>query len=664
MHGEARGDPYFWLRDRSDPEVTAYLNAENDYLQQAMQHTAGLQEQLYAEMRGRIKEADQSVPVQRDEYYYYSRMEPGRQYPICCRKRGSLDAAEEVLLDQNQLAEGQGYFCVGVYKVSPNHQLLAYSIDTSGAETYTLYVKDLATGTVLPEQMPNTYYGVEWAKDNRAIFYNVLDEAKRPYKLYRHTIGADPALDPLVYHEADQAFELNLMKTRSQAYLLIVLESTSTTEVRYAPADQPQAGFAIVQPRQHGIEYSVAHHGQDFLIVTNDQAQNFKLVAAAVATPSKEHSRDLIAHRPDVLIDGIDVFGDYLVVYEREAGLKRIRIVRPSGDAHYVPFPEPVYTFTPGPNEEFDTSILRFTYSSLVTPDSVIDYDMRAGSWELKKQAEIPSGYDPSLYMTERVFATAADGARVPISLVYKRGIMRDGRNPMLLYGYGSYGSNIDPSFDTKRLSLLERGFVFAIAHIRGGSDLGRAWYDQGKLLHKRNTFTDFIACAEHLVAAGYTSSERLAIMGGSAGGLLMGAVVSMRPELFKAVIAHVPFVDVINTMSDPSIPLVVNEYEQWGNPADETAYKYMKSYSPYDNVSATAYPHMFVTAGLNDPRVAYWEPAKWVAKLRAAKTDGNLLLLKTNMGTGHFGASGRYDELQEIAQEYAFLLDVIGVGS
>jgi oligopeptidase B len=661
MHGDTRDDPYHWLRDRANPAVIAYLNAENAYLEQSLQHTQPLQEQLYAEMRGRIKEVDASVPVQRDDYYYYTRMEQGRQYPIHYRKHGSLDAPEQLLLDQNVLAEGQSYFQLGVFKVSPNHQQLAYAIDTAGSEIYTIFFKDLSSGALLPDQLSNAYYGVEWANDNRTLFYNVLDDALRPYKAFRHTLGTSQAEDALVYHEADEAFYLNIAKTRSSAYLLITLESTTSTEVRFAAADQPNADFAVVQPRLPAVEYSVEHHGDSLLIVTNQQAENFKLVTAPIATPGWEHWRDLIPHRPDVLIDGIDVFSEHLAVYERAAGLKRIRVSRPDGSqARYVPFPEPVYSFTPGPNEQFDSMTLRFTYTSLVTPDSVIDYDMRAGSWQLRKQDEIASGYDPARYQSERVFATAADGAHVPISLVYQKGMARDGSNPLLLYGYGSYGYNIDPTFDTKRLSLLERGFIFAIAHIRGGSDMGRAWYDDGKLLHKRNSFTDLIACAEHVIAEGYTSAARLAIMGSSAGGLLVGATVTLRPDLFKAVIAHVPFVDVLNTMSDASIPLVVPEYQQWGNPAYQAEYDYMKSYSPYDNVAATNYPHMLVTAGLNDPRVAYWEPAKWVARLRASKTDQNLLLLKTNMSTGHFGASGRYDELKEVAQEYAFLIDVL----
>ncbi|MDQ5852943.1 MAG: S9 family peptidase, partial [Chloroflexota bacterium] len=632
------------------------------YTEEMMRHTQILQEQLYAEMRGRIKETDQQVPEKRDDYFYYSRTEEGKQYPIFCRRHGGLDAEEELLLDQNQLAEGHAYCRIGAYRVSPDHRLLAYSVDTSGAEKYTLFVKDLNTGDLLPDQLPNTYYGVEWANDNRTIFYNVLDEAMRPYKLYRHTLGTDPREDVLVYHEPDEAFFLWISKPKSHAFLLMTLRSMSTTEVWFVPAGQPEAEFTVIQPRQHEMEYSVDHHGDRFLIVTNDQARNFKLVEAPIATPSKEHWRELIPHRPAVLIDGIDAFRDHLAIYEREHGLKHIRITDPHGrDVRYVEFPEPVYTFWPGPNPEFDTSVLRFTYTSLVTPNSVVDYDMGTGTWDLRKQDEIPSGYDPSLYQSERLIATAPDGTQVSISLVYKKGIRRDGRNPLLLYGYGSYGYSIDPSFSSDRLSLLDRGFIFAIAHIRGGSDLGRDWYDQGKLFHKKNSFADFIACAEHLIAEGYTSSERLAIMGGSAGGLLMGAVANMRPDLFKAVVAKVPFVDVINTMCDPSLPLTVIEYEQWGNPNDKEAYDYIKSYSPYDNVEAKAYPHMLITSGLNDPRVSYWEPTKWAAKLRALKTDQNRLLLKTNMEAGHGGASGRYDHLKEIALDYAFLLDVIG---
>ena len=664
FHDETIVDPYFWLRDRMDPDTLAYLHAENAYLAEMLRDTDALQTRLYAEMRGRIKETDLSVPTRRGDYLYYSRMEEGQQYPIYCRKYGDLERPEQVLLDQNQLAAGHAYCRLGTYKVSPDHQLLAFSVDTSGSEQYTLVIKNLSSGDMLPDKIPNTYYGVEWANDNRTLFYNMLDEAMRPYKLLRHTIGDDPVQDAEVYHEADESFFLSISQTRSQTFLLMTLHSTASTEVHYLAANDPTAPFAVVQPRQRELEYSVEHHGDRFLIVTNDQATNFKLVEAPVSRPGKTHWRDLIPHRPEVLLDGIDAFADHLAIYEREQGLEQIRLTDPhGGNARYVQFPEPVYTIKPGPNEEFEAMELRFTYSSLITPDSVVDYDMQTGAWETRKQDEIPSGYDPSLYESRRTTATAPDGTAVPVSLVYRKGLARDGRNPALLYGYGSYGYSTDPSFSSNRLSLLDRGFVYAIAHIRGGSELGRPWYEAGKLQHKKNSFTDFIACAEHLIAEGHTSPERLAILGGSAGGLLMGAVVNMRQDLFKAVIAKVPFVDVINTMSDPTLPLTVIEYEQWGNPAaDPAAYAYIKSYSPYDNVEAKAYPHMLLTTGLNDPRVSYWEPAKWTARLRALKTDDNLLLLRTNMQAGHGGASGRYDYLEEVALEYAFLLHTLGV--
>ncbi|MBA3946555.1 MAG: S9 family peptidase [Herpetosiphonaceae bacterium] len=661
LHGETLVDNYFWLRDRSNPDVVAYLEAENQYLTDVIRPTEALQKQLYSELRGRIKEADRSVPVPHDGYLYYSRTEEGLQYPIFCRKRGDLEAVEEVLLDQNQLAAGHSYCRLGAYKVSPDHRTLAYSVDTSGSEQYTLFVKDLASGQFLSDQIPNTYYGVEWANDNHTIFYTVLDMAMRPYQLFRHTVGTASSFDMLVYHELDEAFFVDIAKTASKMFLLLALHSTTTSEVRFMPADEPQAPFKMIHPRQSGMEYSVEHHDDRFLIVTNDEALNFKLVEAPIATPEKAYWRELLAHRSAVLLDGIDVFHNHLVLYEREQGLKRIRITDPYGhDVRDVEFPEPVYTYVPGPNAEFNTNILRFTYSSLVTPDSIIDYDMQLGTWHLRKQDEIPSGYDPSLYASDRLIALAADGTAVPISLVYRKGLRRDHSNPTLLYGYGSYGITIDPAFSSRRLSLLDRGFIYAIAHIRGGSDLGRAWYDDGKLNHKQNTFTDFIACAEHLIAAGYTAPQHLAISGASAGGLLMGAVVNMRTDLWQAVIAKVPFVDVINTMSDPTLPLTVIEYEQWGNPNDPDTYHYLKSYSPYDNVAAKDYPNMLVTTGMNDPRVSYWEPAKWVARLRALKTGRRLLLLKTDMGSGHGGASGRFDALEETALEYAFLLNVI----
>ena len=663
VHGEERLDNYFWLREKSNPEVIEYLEAENRYTEAMMQHTDDFQEQLYQELLGRIKETDLSVPEKMGDYYYYSRTEEGKQYPIYCRKKGGLEAEEEILLDQNALAEGNEYLEIGVYKISPNHQLLAYSIDTTGGESYTLYVKDLNTGQLLADQIPNTYYSVEWANDNQTLFYTTLDAAKRPYKLHRHQLGSDPAVDALIYHEADESFFLDVSKTRSKAYLLMELENINTSEVHYLEADQPTDDFRVISPRQSELEYSVEHHDDQFLIVTNADAVNFKLMRASVNNPSRENWEEIIPHREKVKLDGVSAFQNHLVISEREDGLQKIRVRNLTTDEeHAVDFPEPVYTVRQGRNPEFNTNTLRFNYASLITPMSVFDYEMDARTRELKKQDEVLGGYDPSLYESERIFAKAADGTPIPISLVYKKGLVKDGGSPLLLYGYGSYGINSDPYFSSNRLSLLDRGFIYAIAHIRGGEEMGRAWYENGKLLQKRNTFTDFIACAEHLIAEKYTASDKLVIQGGSAGGLLMGAVTNMRPELFGIVIAKVPFVDVVNTMLDASIPLTVIEYDEWGNPNEKKFYDYIKSYSPYDNIEAKEYPHILVTAGLNDPRVHYWEPAKWTAKLRASKTGDKQLLLKTEMGAGHGGPSGRYDYLREIAFEYAFIFDLLGI--
>lgn len=663
VHGEERIDNYFWLREKSNTEVIEYLEAENRYTEAMMQHTEDFQEQLYQELLGRIQETDLSVPEKMGDYYYYTRTEEGKQYPIYCRKRGSLEAEEEILLDQNALAEGHEYLELGVYKISPNHQLLAYSTDTTGGESYTLYVKDLNTGQLLADQIPNTYYSVEWANDNQTLFYTTLDAAKRPYKLHRHQLGSDPAADALIYHETDESFFLDVSKTRSKAYLLMELENINTSEVHYLEADQPTSDFTVISPRQSELEYSVEHHGDQFLIVTNVDAVNFKLMRAAVSDPSRENWEEIIPHREAVKLDSVSAFHNHLVISEREDGLQKIRVRNFTTDEeHAVDFPEPVYMVRQGRNPEFDTNTLRFNYASLVTPMSVFDYAMDARTRELKKQDEVLGGYDPSLYESERIFAKATDGTAIPISLVYKKGLVKDGGNPLLLYGYGSYGINSEPYFSSNRLSLLDRGFIYAIAHIRGGEEMGRAWYENGKLLHKRNTFTDFIACAEHLIAEKYTVSNKIVIQGGSAGGLLMGAVTNMRPELFEIVIAKVPFVDVVNTMLDASIPLTVIEYDEWGNPNEKKFYDYIKSYSPYDNIEAKEYPHILVTAGLNDPRVHYWEPAKWTAKLRALKTGDNQLLLKTEMGAGHGGPSGRYDYLREIAFEYAFIFDLLGI--
>ena len=663
VHGEARVDNYSWLREKSNPEVIAYLEAENKYTEAMMQHTEDFQEQLYQELLGKIKETDLSVPEKIDDYYYYTRTAEGKQYPIYCRKKGNLEATEEILLDQNALSEGHEYLEVGVYKISPNHQLLAYSTDTTGGESYTLYIKDLTTGQLLGDQIPNTYYSVEWASDNQTLFYTILDAAKRPYKLYRHQLGSDPAANPLIYHETDESFFLNISKTRSKTYLLMELENINTSEVHYLEADQPTGDFKVVSPRQLELEYSVEHHGDQFFIVTNSDAVNFKLMCASVDNPSRANWEEVISHREAVKLDSINAFQNHLVISEREEGLQKIRVRNlTTGEEHAVDFPEPVYTVRQGRSPEFNTTTLRFNYASLVTPMSVFDYEMDARTRELKKQDEVLGGYDPSLYESERIFAKAADGTPVPISIVYKKGLTKDGRNPLLLYGYGSYGINSDPYFSSNRLSLLDRGFIYAIAHIRGGEEMGRTWYEKGKLLHKKNTFTDFIACAENLIAEKYTASDKLVIQGGSAGGLLMGAVTNMRPELFEIVIAKVPFVDVVNTMLDASIPLTVIEYDEWGNPNEKMFYDYIKSYSPYDNIEAKAYPHILVTAGLNDPRVHYWEPAKWTAKLRTLKTGNNRLLLKTEMGAGHGGPSGRYDYLKEMAFEYAFIFDLLGI--
>jgi len=666
LHGETRQDDYFWLRDRGDPAAIAYVEAENAYTQAMMKDTEDLQTQLYAEMLGRIKQTDLSVPVPRDGYFYYTRTEEGKQYAIYCRKRESLEAVEEILLDCNFLTEGRKYFHIGVFAPSPNHRLLAYSVDFDGDEIYTLRIKDLETGALLADEIPNTSYSLEWADDNATFFYTVLDEAKRPYKVFRHALGA--ASDTFVYHEADKRFELEVSKTSSRAFILIGTASSLTTEIRCLRADDALGEFRVVVPRVHEVEYDLTHHGDSFFIRTNDGARTFRVVEAPVSDPSKTNWKELLAVRPSVTVEGVTAFEDYLVVEERELGLTRLRIQRvSSGELHYVEFPEPVYSAVLTGNAEFATRRLRFTYSSLVTPNSVFDYDMDTRERELKKQQEVLGGYDPSRYQSERIFApapsgaaTALDGAQVPISLVYRKGVPREGGAPLLLYGYGAYGLSMEPVFSSDRLSLLDRGIVFAMAHVRGGGDLGKTWHEDGRLLKKKNTFTDFIACAEFLIAHGYTAPDRLAMEGRSAGGLLIGAVMNMRPDLFAAAIAGVPFVDALNTMLDPSLPLTIGEYEEWGNPSDKIYYDYIGSYAPYENVKAQRYPAVLITAGLNDPRVSYWEPAKWAARLRKLKTDSNLLLLKTNMGSGHFGASGRYEYLKEKAFHYAFLLKVL----
>jgi oligopeptidase B len=657
VNGVVLKDDYYWLREKESEEVLDYLKAENKYTDAMTEHLKPLQDELYKEMIGRINEDDASVPVKDDEYYYYSRMEKGKNYAINCRKKGSLDAKEEIILDENILAEGKEYFSVGALEMSPDHKLMAYAIDVNGSEEYDIYIKNLETGEMLTDEIENTAGNLVWANNNTTFYYTMLDETHRPFQLYRHDLGKND--NKLVFEELDGAYFLYPFKDKSEQFIYVYLGSKVTTEMHFMNADNPDDNFKVIQPRKQGMEYSVASHGTDFYVLTNDNALNFKLMKTSVNTPSMENWREVMPHDDKVLLSSVETFENHLVIYGRKGGFKHIHITDlRTNKSHEVAFPEPVYTYSSSENPTFEGSIIRFTYSSMITPRTVYDYDMDSKKLTTKKVYEVKGGYDKSDYVVERVEATAADGTKIPMSVAYKKGVKRDGTNPCYLYAYGSYGSSTEPYFSTIRVSLLDRGFVFAIAHIRGGSEMGRKWYEDGKFLKKKNTFTDFINCAEHLVKEKYTNSDKLAIAGGSAGGLLMGAVLNMRPDLFNTVVAHVPFVDVINTMLDETIPLTVVEYEEWGNPNDKIYFDYMLSYSPYDNVEAKDYPNILVTAGLNDPRVQYWEPAKWTAKLRDMKTNENTLLLKTNMGAGHGGASGRYEALKEYAFEYAFVLD------
>lgn len=671
QHGDTRVDDYFWLRQREDPEVMKFLTAHMDYLEEVMGHTKPLQETLFAEMKGRIQETDSTVPEKRGGYWYYVRTQAGKQYPIYCRKKESLENPEEILLDQNALGEGRTFCSVGAVSVSPDGNKLAYTFDFEGNEVYTIRIRDLNSGKLYDESIPNTsgsvyeLGGVEWANDNEHIFYVTLDTALRPDKLYRHKIGTDPATDALLFHETDETFFLWMHKTRDEKFIMTYHYSTTTREMRFLDTDQPDGELRVVQPRVEGLEYFAAHHNGVFFIPNNENARNFKVSVAPVENPGKENWKELIPHREDVLVEGVSTFEKHIIVRERKEGLQQLRISAPNemNNARYVPFPEPAYYIEFEDNSVFETNILRFKYSSLITPHTVVDYHMDTGEWEVRKQDAI-SGYDKNDFVTDRIFATASDGTRIPISIAYKKSIEMDGSNPTLLHGYGAYGANLDAEFYSNRLSLLDRGFVFAVGHARGGSEMGREWYENGKVLRKKNSFTDFIACAEHLIGLGFTSKEKLAIYGVSAGGLLVTTSMTMRPELFRAVIAKVPFVDAINSISDPTIPLTTLEYNEWGNPvAFKEHYDYIKSYAPYENIRATAYPHLLLTGGLNDPRVPYWEPAKFAAKLRELKTDDNLLLLKSNFHAGHAGSSGRYDFMKEVAFEYAFLIDALQAG-
>lgn len=662
--GKTYSDDYRWLHDKNDAEVIAYLEAENEYARACLQHTEELQETLFKEMRGRIQEDDSSVPVKRGNYFYYWRIAEGQQYRVFCRKQGSLDSEEEVLIDENSLAENLEYCRINHFAPSPDNNLLAYSVDTTGSFVYNLYIMDMNTGEQLVGSISDTAWSIAWASDNKTLFYSVFDDAHRAYQVRRHQVGHNSEDDAIIYQEDDDSFDVSIERSSSGEYILMGISSHSTGEVHFLAANQPLGDFQVIHPRQHWLEYDVEHHGNRFLIRMNEDAENFKIMEAPVDNPSKENWQALIPHRENVLVTGIHAFQDYLVISERKNGFPQIRIAAPDdvSNSTYVNFPEPVYTVQLASNPTYDTKTLRFVYNSLITPTSVVDYDMVSAEWDIKKRQEIPSGYDESLYTSERLLATAADGTQVPISLIYRKDLKRDGSNPTLLYGYGSYGYSMEASFSTMRLSLVDRGFIFAIAHIRGGSEMGRSWYEQGRLMHKKNTFTDFIACAEHLIAENYTSSEKLAIMGGSAGGLLVTAVTNMRPDLFKAVVAMVPFTNVITAMMMPELPLTVVEWEQWGNPEKPEEFDYMLTYSPYENIEAKDYPHLYVKAGLNDLQVPYWDPAKWVAKLRTHKTDDNRLLLITNMGAGHHGSSGRYDFLREYTQVYAFLIDTLDV--
>jgi oligopeptidase B len=662
--GRTRIDNYFWLNNRKDPNVIAYLEAENAYTDARTSHTKGLQKRLYDEIVGRIKQTDSTAPVLDNGHYYYSRFESGKQYPILVRKKGSLESAEEILIDENAMAEGHGYFSLGNSQVSPDNRLLAFGMDTGGRLFYTIRIKDLATGKLLDDTIADVTSNLAWANDSKTLFYTKQDPSTlRAYRIYRHRLGSRAADDVLVYEEPDETFSCRVARTKSDRYLMIASRQTLSTEFRFLDADKPEGTFTVLQPRRPNLEYSADHLGDHFYIRTNRDARNFRLMKAPIHSPGIDHWQEVIPHRAEVFLEGFELFRDFLVIEERRDGLTRLR-VRPWTGAgeHQVDFGEPTYLASIGPNRELDSDRLRFVYSSMTTPQSSYDYNMRNRSKTLVKREPVLGGFDPANYVTERLHATAADGTRVPISIVYRKGFARDGSHPLLLYGYGSYGAIMDASFQTERLSLLDRGFAYAIAHIRGGQEMGRAWYEDGKLLNKKHTFTDFIVCAEHLVREKYTRPDRLFAQGGSAGGLLIGAVINLRPDLFKGAIAAVPFVDVVTTMLDPSIPLTTFEYDEWGNPDNRTYFDYMLSYSPYDNVEAKPYPNLLVTTSLQDSQVQYWEPAKWVAKLRATKTDSNLLLLRTYMKGSHGGVSGRYRRFEQTAFNYAFILDLAGI--
>lgn len=661
IHGDTRIDNYYWLNKREDPEVIAYLEAENAYKDEVMKPTEELQEKLYDEIKSKIKEEDESVPYKKNGYYYYTKTEAGKEYYLLCRKKGNLDAEEEVLLDVNQMAEGYEYYALGGYSVSKDNKILAFGVDTLSRRKYTIYFKNLETGELYEDAIPLTTGGAVWANDNKTVYYTLKDDVTlRSEKIMKHTLGTPAEEDKVAYYEADETFDVFIYKSKTDDYLIIGSESTLTSEYRYLDANHPEGEFKIIQPRIRELEYWVDQVDDYFYIRTNLDAQNFRLMRTPLNATDKENWEEVIPHRDDVYFSDFDVFKDYLVLSERKEGISNIRVIPWKGEEYIIDFDEEVYSVHSSVNMDFDTDVFRFNYTSMTTPLSTFDFNMKTKERNLLKEQEVLGGYDKNNYTTKRIYATAIDGTKIPMSIVYKKGIQKDGDNPTLIYGYGSYGHTIDPSFSVARLPLLDRGFVYAIAHIRGSQIYGRQWYEDGKLLKKMNTFTDFNDCAQFLIDEGYTNPEKLFALGGSAGGLLMGACINLKPELYKGVIAAVPFVDVVTTMLDESIPLTTGEFDEWGNPKEEKYYYYMKSYSPYDNVVAKDYPALLVTTGLHDSQVQYWEPAKWVAKLRDLKTDDNLLIFHINMDYGHGGASGRFEWIKETALEYAFIFDLL----
>jgi len=664
IHDHARIDNYFWLNERENPEVIDYLTAENEYTKTIMKKTEKFQEELYDEIVGRIKQTDESVPYFDNGYFYYGRYEEGKEYPIYCRKRETLEAEEEILLNVNEMAEGHSYYSVAGYTVSPDNNKIAFGVDTVSRRKYTIYFKNLLSGEILKESIPVTTGRAYWANDNKTLFYTTKDdETLRPDKIWKHRLGTTSETDEMVYHEKDETFNTFVYRTKSNAYLIIGSGSTLSDEYMFLDANTPDGEFQIIQPRERGLEYGVDHYQDKFYIRTNLDAKNFRLMKTPVDATGKENWKEIIPHREDVYLNGIEIFSDYLVISERKDGITNLRIKPWTGDTeYYLDFGEEVYVASISVNRQFQSKWLRYSYTSMTTPNSTYDFNMDTKEKKLLKQQEVVGDFDAANYETKRLYAPTEDGVKVPISLVYRKGIQLDGSNPLLLYGYGSYGATMEPYFSSVRLSLIDRGFVYAIAHVRGSQVYGRQWYEDGKLLTKMNTFTDFNACAEHLIEQKYTQPDRLFASGGSAGGLLMGAIVNLRPDLYKGVIAAVPFVDVITTMLDETIPLTTGEYDEWGNPNDKELYDYMLAYSPYDNVEEKGYPNMLVTTGLHDSQVQYWEPAKWVAKLRDMKTDDNILILETNMEAGHVGASGRFERFKETALEYAFFLMLMDI--